>query len=426
MISNEILKKKILDDAFTGQLIKKQVTHEKNGDCTIPKCWNWVRLKDIVKIVNGFTPLRSEKKFWNKNEINWFTIEDIREQGQYINHTKQYITSEALGKSSDRLLPPKTILICCTASVGEVAISEISLTTNQQFNGLVIKDEYKDVIDPYYLFHYSKTLKDKLILKAGKTTINFVSTKKLGELIIPIPPIEEQKKIVKKIEELFELIDKKEKNDNEKEKLKTLLKEKILDNAIHGKLIENDLSLPAVEVEEVKDNIPFEIPNNWKWSKLGKISDYGKNKKVKGINISKNQWILELEDIEKNTGKILNKIYQVDRNAISDKNMFFRGNLLYGKLRPYLNKCVIADENGFCCTEIEPIVLINNIEVKYVQKVLMSRYFLNYVASCSYGAKMPRLGTKDAKNAMIPIPPLEQQKKIVDKIEKCFELIEQL
>lgn len=426
MISNELLKKKILDQAFTGQLIDNQITFEKNGYYPIPNQWNWLRLKDVVKIVNGFTPLRSEKTFWNKNEINWFTIEDIREQGHYINHTKQYITSEALGKSLDRLLPPKTVLICCTASVGETAISEISLTTNQQFNGLIIKEEYKDVVNPYYLFHYSKTLKDKLLLKAGKTTINFVSTKKLGELLIPIPPLEEQHKIANKIEELFELVEKKEKNDKEKEKLKTLLKEKILDRAIHGELVENDLSLPIVDVEEVKENVPFEIPNNWKWSKLGRISDYGKNKKVKGINISKDEWILELEDIEKNTGKILNKIYQADRNAISDKNIFFKGNLLYGKLRPYLNKCVIADEDGFCCTEIEPIILNSNIEAKYIQRVLMSKYFLNYVTSCSYGAKMPRLGTKDAKNAMIPIPPLEQQKKIVEKIEKCFELIEQL
>lgn len=426
MISNELLKKKILDQAFTGQLIDNQITFEKNGYYPIPNQWNWLRLKDVVKIVNGFTPLRSEKTFWNKNEINWFTIEDIREQGHYINHTKQYITNEALGKSLDRLLPPKTVLICCTASVGETAISEISLTTNQQFNGLIIKEEYKDVVNPYYLFHYSKTLKDKLLLKAGKTTINFVSTKKLGELLIPIPPLEEQHKIANKIEELFELVEKKEKNDKEKEKLKTLLKEKILDRAIHGELVENDLSLPIVDVEEVKENVPFEIPNNWKWSKLGRISDYGKNKKVKGINISKDEWILELEDIEKNTGKILNKIYQADRNAISDKNIFFKGNLLYGKLRPYLNKCVIADEDGFCCTEIEPIILNSNIEAKYIQRVLMSKYFLNYVTSCSYGAKMPRLGTKDAKNAMIPIPPLEQQKKIVEKIEKCFELIEQL
>lgn len=426
MISNELLKKKILDQAFTGQLIDNQITFEKNGYYPIPNQWNWLRLKDVVKIVNGFTPLRSEKTFWNKNEINWFTIEDIREQGHYINHTKQYITSEALGKSLDRLLPPKTVLICCTASVGETAISEISLTTNQQFNGLIIKEEYKDVVNPYYLFHYSKTLKDKLILKAGKTTINFVSTKKLGELLIPIPPLEEQEKIVKKIDVLFELVDKKEKNDKEKEKLKTLLKEKILDSAIHGELVENNLSLPIVDVEEVKENVPFEIPNNWKWSKLGRISDYGKNKKVKGINISKDEWILELEDIEKNTGKILNKIYQADRNAISDKNIFFEGNLLYGKLRPYLNKCVIADEDGFCCTEIEPIILNSNIEAKYIQRVLMSKYFLNYVTFCSYGAKMPRLGTKDAKNAMIPIPPLEQQKKIVEKIERCFDLIEQL
>lgn len=431
MISNELLKKKILDAAFTGQLIKNQVTFEKSKYCPILKHWNWMKLKDIAKIVNGFTPLRSEKKFWNKNEINWFTIEDIREQGQYINHTKQYITSEALGKSSDRLLPPKTVLICCTASVGEVAISEISLTTNQQFNGLVIKDEYKDVIDPYYLFHYSKTLKDKLILKAGKTTINFVSTKKLGELIIPIPSIEEQKKIVKKIEELFALIDKKERNDNEKEKLKTLLKEKILDSAIRGELVENDSSLPAIDVEETKDNILFEIPNNWKWSCIEKCVQINPKNK---IDDEMDTGFIPMSNID--GGYRDNAVFETKKwkNIKKGFSHFKNDDVIVAKITPcfenrksaYINN--LPSGYGAGTTEIHVLRNIDNkMYMKYLLWFVKTNYFIKDGKNHFTGtAGQQRVSKQWLSKILIPIPPLKQQKKIVDKIEKCFELIEQL
>ena len=414
MISNELLKKKILDEAIHGRLVENDPSLkpvdvqsiDKDIPFEIPSNWKWIYFGNLAECRMGKTIL-------SENLVdNGIPVYSATQENKVFGFVK---SSELILYKGDLVIPARGNSIGYATYIFDKEATCTQTTICCKNIKILSK----------YLYFCCYAFKD-IWFKFTGAAIPQITVKQLNKNLVPVPPLEEQEKIVKKIEELFELIDKKEKNDKEKAKLKALLKEKILDSAIRGKLIENDLSLPAVDVEEIKDNVPFEIPNNWKWSKLGKISDYGKNKKVKGINISKNQWILELEDIEKNTGKILNKIYQVDRNAISDKNMFFKGNLLYGKLRPYLNKCVIADEDGFCCTEIEPIVLINNIEVKYVQKVLMSRYFLNYVTSCSYGAKMPRLGTKDAKNAMIPIPPLEQQKKIVDKIEKCFELIEQL
>ena len=413
MISNELLNKKILDEAIHGRLIENDTSlppvdveeMKKDIPFGIPNNWKWTTLKIICNIITG----KKDADFGDdKGEYDFFTcaLESIKCNS--YSYEGEYLICPGNG-----------------ANVGKTIYYDGKFEAYQRTYLISIKPLYNIKLK-YLYYYFLRCWEEYNTGKMYGSAIPYIRLGNLENFQIPIPPIEEQEKIVKKIEELFELIDKKEKNDQEKEKLKTLLKEKILDSAIHGEIVENDLSLPIVDVEEAKENVPFEIPNNWKWSKLGRISDYGKNKKVKGINISKDEWILELEDIEKNTGKILNKIYQADRNAISDKNVFFKGNLLYGKLRPYLNKCVIADEDGFCCTEIEPIILNSNIEAKYIQRVLMSKYFLNYVTSCSYGAKMPRLGTKDAKNAMIPIPPLEQQKKIVEKIEKCFELIEQL
>ena len=218
------MRKSILSQAFCGNLLENSVDSDDVSKLELlvkksnkkyveiysddlPSTWKRFKFKDLFDIVNGFTPLRSNDEFWNKKEIPWFTIEDINLQGRTINHTKQFITKKALGKSSKRLLPPNTVLLCCTASVGEYAITNIPLTTNQQFNGFIIKDELKKYILPMYLYEFVKTLKPKLLSKSGKTTFNFLSTKKLSEFEIPIPPLEEQQRIVDKIEQLLPLCD---------------------------------------------------------------------------------------------------------------------------------------------------------------------------------------------------------------------------
>jgi len=153
----------------------------------IPESWEWVKFGEICNVINGFTPSKSNPKFWNNGSIPWFTIADVRSQGRFINYTEQSITEEAISKNSDRIVPKDSILLCCTASVGEYAYANIALTTNQQFNGLVIKDEYKSVVYPMYVYEFVKTLKRTLLLQAGKTTINFVSVKKVSNIALPLP-----------------------------------------------------------------------------------------------------------------------------------------------------------------------------------------------------------------------------------------------
>ena len=160
----------------------------------IPESWEWCRISTICNITNGFTPLRTEDKFWRNGNINWFTVEDIRTQGEYINYTTQKITKEAT--TPERIVRPGSILLCCTASVGQCAFTNIPTTTNQQFNALTIKDYYRPLMIDEYLFLFAKTLKDELHRLSGKTTFEFISVKKVGNILVPIPPLNEQKRIV--------------------------------------------------------------------------------------------------------------------------------------------------------------------------------------------------------------------------------------
>ena len=164
--------------------------------------WQTKTIGEVCDIINGSTPLRSNKAYWENGNINWFTIEDIREQGRKINRTNQKITHHALEKTSVRILPSKSVLLCCTASIGEYAITEAPMATNQQFNGLVVKNQ--QTLEPLFLFHFCATMKDKLAELSGKTTIDFIPISRLRDILIPVPPIPEQQRIVTILDEAFE------------------------------------------------------------------------------------------------------------------------------------------------------------------------------------------------------------------------------
>ena len=170
----------------------------------IPHSWCWMRLRDLCTITNGFTPLKSEAKYWKNGTVNWFTVDDIHKQGEYIYQTSHKITEIATSK--DRIVRPGSVLLCCTASVGQCAMTMIPTTTNQQFNALSIKEEYRILVNEYFLFLFTKTLEPVLHELAGKTTFEFISVKKVGNILIPIPPLQEQARIVAKVEELNKVV----------------------------------------------------------------------------------------------------------------------------------------------------------------------------------------------------------------------------
>ena len=177
--------------------------------------------------------------------------------------------------------------------------------------------------------------------------------------------------------------------------------------------------------EITEDEVPFDIPESWKWVRLGNISTYSQKKeKIVASDINKDMWLLDLEDIEKETGRIIQKSTIVNRKVNGDKVRFNKGQILYSKLRPYLKKVLVAPENGISTPEIVPFSMYGKINPEYIVVVLTCPHVDFAINSVTYGVKMPRVGTETMCNLLVPLPPLDEQKRIVAKIEELLPYID--
>ncbi|KLN64489.1 restriction endonuclease subunit S [Vibrio sp. VPAP30] len=169
----------------------------------------------------------------------------------------------------------------------------------------------------------------------------------------------------------------------------------------------------------------IELPKGWVSTDLGSVVDYGKTFKADLDTTSGETWVLELEDIEKDSSKLLKRCSFEQRQPKSSKNSFDKGDVLYGKLRPYLNKMLIAPEEGICTTEIVPLKTNSELfENRFLFYWLKGRQFGDYVNAVSYGVNMPRLGTKDGKKAPMVVAPLPEQKRIVEKLDEVLAQVD--
>jgi type I restriction enzyme, S subunit len=225
----------------------------------------------------------------------------------------------------------------------------------------------------------------------------------------------------------------------------------VLDLAVRGKLVEQDpRDEPAsqllkritaekaslVKAGEIrkppllepvgKTAAPFPLPLSWVWVRVGDIFEYDAGTKRDPKELHPDRWLLELEDIEKDTSTILTRYPVNNRSSLSTKSEFRVGDILYGKLRPYLNKVVIADEPGYSTTEIVAIRPFLKLCPAYCSLAFRRPDFVAYVERLGRGTKMPRLRTPDAIVAPFPLPPLAEQHRIVAKVDELMALCDRL
>ena len=425
----------------------------------LPVGWAWARLGTISEAIGDGDHQPPPQTF---SGIPFLVISNVS-GGKLSFENTRFVSAEYFNQLPEARKPQKgDLLFTVTGSYGipilvdtddnfcfqrHIAIVRPCITSNRYLHVILGSSYVKSVCD------------DKATGTAQKT----VGLATLRELLIPVAPYNEQVRIYTQVQAAMSIVNS---ISSEKEDLLIIIentKSKILNLAIRGQLVPQDpadepasvlLERIRAEKEELikqgklkrdkKESVIFrgednsyylrtgdlvesledwafeELPDSWAICCLGELCDYGNCLNIDTASISDSAWILDLEDIEKDTGVVLRKVRKSERNAASTKHFFHRGQVLYSKLRPYLNKVVLSDEDGYCTSEILPLEFERNVLPQYARYYLMSPVFLEYANKCSYGVKMPRLGTADGKKSIISIPPIEEQKRIVLAIEQVF------
>lgn len=215
----------------------------------------------------------------------------------------------------------------------------------------------------------------------------------------------------------------------------------ILDLAVRGKLVPQDpndepasellarvaAETPRYEADRVTMMRPnHSLPNAWQWVAVGNLFAYDAGVKSEPNAIDPDVWVLDLQDIEKDTGRLLARVTAAQRISKSTKSEFRAGDILYGKLRPYLNKVLVANEHGYSTTEIVALRSYIPLYTGYCALAFRRPDFVNYVTRVGQGTKMPRLRRKDALVAPFPLPPLAEQHRIVVKVDELMTLCDRL
>lgn len=442
----------------SGKLLKKEKTSsliiEEQIPYDLPANWKWTTLGEISIISGGKRIPAGMKLSEVDTGYKYIRVADMK-NGSVDTGSVKFISAQIYEKIKNYTISKNDLYITVAGTIGKVGfippeLDKANLTENA--NKIQIFDLNKKFI---YFMLQSPVIQSQITevtTKVGQPKLAIIRIKKL---MIPLPPNKEQQRIVEKIEKLFERIDSYYQNKKQLDKLQvdfpTKLENSILHYAMQGKLVEQDPNdKPATElIEHVRrekeilikekvlkkekelapisdEEVPFDIPENWAWVRIKDITNFGNASTINPEKINAEDWVLDLEEIEKNTGQIINVKLAKEKPVKSNKYKFSENEVLYGKLRPYLNKVAIAPKDGYCTTEIIPLKIYGNINVRYMQLALMSPYFIEYANSCSYGVKMPRLGTQQIANALIPLPPLKEQKRIVNKIEESFHTTEKL
>ena len=415
----------------------------------IPESWKWVKVGEIGSWGAGATPPRTNPAYYG-GTIPWLKTGDLNDG--LINEIPEFITDLALEKTSVRLNPVGSVLMAMYgATIGKLGILEIPATTNQAccacipYNG----------IHNRYLFYYLMSMRRTYISMAEGGAQPNISKEKIVNSLFPLPPLAEQKRIVAKIEKLFPLVDRYavayEKLEQFNAKFPEDMKKSILQYAIQGQLVEQrpeegtgeelyrqiqaekqrliaekkiKKEKPLAEISE--DEIPFDIPESWKWCRMGSLGIT-----QTGNTPSKAHPEYQGKDIPFITpGDILDGDICYENQALSIAGMKVAriceaGSILQVCIGGSISKVAMTKQRVTFNQQINSITPFC-CDNRYIYYVMMSFYFSKTMKEKAGGTATPIINRGIWNTLLLPLPPLAEQKRIVAKIEELLPLCERL
>ena len=376
----------------------------------LPKGWVWTTLGEIGSWQSGATPSRMNKDYYGGN-IPWLKTGDLNDGT--ITYIPEYITQRALEETSVRLNPKGSILIAMYgATIGKIGILSFPATTNQACCAC-----YEYSINQMFLFYFLLANRENFIAMGGGGAQPNISKEKIISTNMPLPPLKEQERIVAEIERWLSFVDIVEIEKSDLQSTICLAKSKILDLAIHGKLVPQDPNdEPASELlkrinpkaEITCDNPQYgKLPKGWCETTLKSLAKEVFAGGDKPTEFTK----------EKTNGNII-PIYA---NGVEKDGLYG-----YTNAARVIEPCLTVSARGtigFTCIRnipFVPIVRLITIVPNPVFDLKYMKFCLDSLLIWSEGSSIPQLTVPTIKKMQLPLPPLQEQHRIVAKIEELF------
>ena len=385
--------------------------HYENVPFEVPEGWMWTTLGVIGTWQSGGTPSRSNKSYYGGN-IPWLKTGDLNDG--YITHIPEFITEEAVVNSSAKLNPVGSVLIAMYgATIGKLGILTFPATTNQACCACI---EY-DAIDPMFLFYFLLSQRTAFIAKGGGGAQPNISKEIIVKTYIPLPPFLEQQRIVAEIERWFSLIDIIENGKNDLQNIIKQTKNKILDLAIHGKLVSQDPNdEPAIELlKRINpgftpcDNGHYtQLPNGWTVAPmqvLCSLVDGDKQKGIERINL----------DVKYLRG-------ERDAKTLTSGKYVTANSLLILVDGENSGEVFRTSIDGYQGSTFKQLLINENMNEEYVLQII--NLHRKVLRESKVGSAIPHLNKKLFKAIEVPIPSYKEQQRIVMAINIAFKQLD--
>ena len=488
MIDTQAIRSKILDLAMRGKLTEqlpedgtaeelyRQIQAEKqklikagkikkgkplpeiaDGEVPfeIPANWKWIRLNELGTFCGGKTPSMANEAFWKNGSINWVTSKDMKQK--YISASEMMITKEAARELN--FLPAQTVLFVVRSGILRrlfpVAILSKEGTINQDLKALHL------FLPEMCEFVYSllKGFEATILFKYTKdgTTVNNIVFDDLLTMPVPLPPLAEQHRIVARIEQAFSALDTIDALQAKHADNLAVLESKLIDAAIRGKLTEQlpedgtaeelyrqiqaekQALIKAGKLKKEKplpeiaaDEAPFEIPKSWKWVRTGDVFSVGtgltpltnekrfyENGRIPWVtsSLTSNRYIQDA------TTYLSEYALEATSLRLHPKHTLIIAMYGEGKTRGQIAELLIPATTNQACATLDNIVY-NQATVDYVYFFFTHNYV--QLRSQAGGSNQPNLNLNKIKETPIPLPPLAEQKRIVDRINELLAVCDEL
>ena len=414
----------------------------------IPESWEWVRLGDLGSLKSGYAFKSAE---YTKDGIQVVRISDLGDDSIGLKDAVFYPPQKEL---TPYLVADGSFLICMTGSIGKMAWVKdgVSRYLNQRV-GMFVPDVLCSSAYLWFFLHTSYVI-DGWIRSKTSTNGNIKNSDITG-LLAPLPPLAEQKRIVAKIEELLPLIDRYEKAWSKLEDFNKCfpvdMHKSLLQMAIQGKLVEQrpeegtgeelyrqiqaekqrliksgkikkEKPLPAI----TEDEIPFDIPDSWKWVRLGQLGNTNIGLTYGPKDVC-DEGVVVLRSSNIQNGKMDYADIVKVSCSIPESKMCHVGDILIcarnGSKR-LVGKAALIDRDGMSFGAF--MAIFRSSCNAYILHVINSAYFRNSLLGDTGTTTINQITQDMLKNALIPLPPLAEQKRIVAKLEELLPLCERL